>query len=825
MKRLIICEILLLLSVLLYARKGSTTAPLEAGKVVHTSMNGTDTVSAHYMRKWHHRSDLIEYLEAMNDHTIVEMHSLGGWWQPDRLSVAVEGLACQLTRYEIDGVRVDDVFQPGSTQFVPNMEHHHLLIDTYTGMLRMQLDTLASDYVEATYNFGRITDGEPMPGTASLINITHDSPMQSSERYRHVNARRHLLGAGQLDGAFTIHDKDGNGFRQHLFAAYGKRAITRENQCALIEEEPYYHAPYYKVQLDGLLPMKPNHAFNKLGYRLNAAGQTDAGSTYLYNYNEVYDLKNYTAQIYALREGLALSATWATNVSQHADPSFRRNIIDQDGESFEPWIADGVTHTLSLNARYTRSILPWLNVHAEAMNTLYMFRPTNQSWQNIVYLEPPTPDFTPAGARDLYRYEWESRAFNGGLLENRAGIDMHYSPNSVLSLSGRLDVTLDAILLNGKSKVTPNMEALFGLDIHPCNWFEMGFNLGHLRTSYTSDHLRYLSDDYLNARIYRAGTDVLLSTTGGRYRSLRKGLWQTGYMELDIPIRFHFGRHELVLQQSYKKYYNMWCTRYDVEPSAYGYYKVEQVDGNELNVFYENDGEKRYQVGYTESFGDGLVRSTPYYFSQLSRYTYTGKKVLVSLSWQSMQCSGYCGLGNGPNSNSNGILTDQTANPNTRLIVRNPGAQHPGVSRMDLDKGYVLRFYLSYNICQWVQVGLTTKWTDGKPFSAYRYREDNGQVAILPLSSRGTNPTDNNFGTRHCANWNIDLHVQGQWSVRDYPMRLRLECYNIWDFCCDQAEMAFVQDIPAAERASMVMNVPTGLKLTYTCGLTPQKKD
>jgi hypothetical protein len=50
-------------------------------------------------------------------------------------------------------------------------------------------------------------------------------------------------------------------------------------------------------------------------------------------------------------------------------------------------------------------------------------------------------------------------------------------------------------------------------------------------------------------------------------------------------------------------------------------------------------------------------------------------------------------------------------------------------------------------------------------------------------------------------------------------MRLNIECYNMWDFCHDLAEMSFVQDIPQAHRASMIMDIPIGLLATYTIEL------
>ena len=86
-----------------------------ATTITHTETDGTETVPAEFFREWYHRSDLVYYLEALNDHTIVENLTTGQWWLPDRLSIAVDGLPCTNNRYYIDGFRVDDRFQPGST--------------------------------------------------------------------------------------------------------------------------------------------------------------------------------------------------------------------------------------------------------------------------------------------------------------------------------------------------------------------------------------------------------------------------------------------------------------------------------------------------------------------------------------------------------------------------------------------------------------------------------------------------------------------------------------------------------------------------------------
>lgn len=798
----------------------------------HTARTGMDSVPAEFFRKWYHRSDLIYYLEALNDHSIIETPSYGQWSEPERLMLAIEGLPCTSNRFYIDGFRVDDRFQPGSTVYLPNMQRYDLLTNTHTSQLYFTLDTLVGDYVQVNGNTGQLGSGEPMPGTKQVFNITHRSPMESADTYKHVSARRHLRGAGRLDAAYTFHDRDSNAYRQHLYASYGQRMLTRENESGLILEDPFYTTYYYKVQADGTFPIQSPNARHQLGYRLNFSGRGDAGSEYLYNYGEVYDLRNYTASAYYKYltdvDNLTTGITWATNTTHHDNLGFAKNLIDQDGESFFPWVADGKTHEMSWAVNYHRQLLPWLELHVDAYNSLVHFSPEQTSWSNTIYFQRPI-DYSVSPALsyapfDLYRYDWQSRAFTGGLLENTVGLSAHYAACPVLDINAHLDLTLDGLLLSNKSKVSLGFQAGFNLDIHPCRWFEMGATFSYERMPYTMDHLRYMSDDYMNAEIHDVNTGTLLATTGGRYHQYKKGLPQTTYFEFDLPLRFRFGRHEIVLQQSYKKFFNVWYTSFLGSPDDYGYY----LQQNGLDVYYQYPGVKQYEICTSPAFAFdeanrgaalGFIRTSPYYFSQLTRYTYTGRKVTVSVGWQSMQAAGFSGLGNGANSNSLGALSESTANPNTQNVVFDQGAASPGVGRLDLDKGYVCRFYLGYNICEWVQLGATIKWTDGKPFSAYRYYQDGTQYAILPENSRGTNPTDQHFGTRHCAKYNIDLHMQGHWTVNNTPMTLKLECYNIWDFCHDLAEMSFVQDIPYANRASMIMDIPTGLLATFTVDL------
>ena len=729
----------------------------------------------------------------------------------------------------IDGLRADDSFQPGSSVYVPNMTAYNLCIDANTGKMIFESDNsphAAPDYVQVSYNFGQVGNGEPAAGTQAIFNITHRSPMESADTYKHITARRHLAGAGNLDAAFSVHDADGNTFRQHLYAAYGQRLLTRENQCGLITDEPFYNAPYYKVQADGYFPIAPRNAIKpfrpQLGYRINFSGRDDAGSEYLYNFNEVYTHRNYSGSLFFRQTKLNydsayffLGLSWASDIVHHTDLQFSKNILDQDGESFFPYVADGGYHSLRLQADYQYRILPWLQFTLNTYNQMLYFSPEQNDFINSVYMQSPVADQpTP-----LYTYQWHSQAFAAGLMENEVGLDANHQLTPWLGMKASLHFTLDGILLRQRSVVTPNVSALFGLDIHPIKWFDMQIILAHDRLTYNSEQVRFLSLDYMNATIVAPNGNIL-ATSGGESHQLASHLWQPSYVRLDIPIEFTFkskrGRHTISLLQSYRKYYHTWHTFFAEGIDANG--EFTEQDG--LQVYYMNGGPKQYIVDYAPECGDGFIKGSPYYFSQLTRYTFEAKRFMLALSWQSMQAAGFSALGNGVNSNSIGVLSETTANPNTSNVVTNQGSHYPGVGRHNPDKGYVCRLYLAYNICKFLEAGITVKWTDGKPFTDYRYFTSDGQIAILPNTSRGTNPTDNDFGRRHCAKYNIDVHLRGRWNAGSIPMSLTLECYNAWDFCTDLAEMSFIQDIPYANRASMIMDIPIGLLATFCIDLS-----
>ncbi len=772
-----------------------------------------DSVKAVFFRDFYHQGHLVHWLDAMSDRTVYQGLHVGQWDESGQLMFSVDGNSYRWNRYYVDGFRVDNRFTAGSTSYVPNMEQYNLSINARESVLSFELDTLARDYASVSFNRGNL--GGINPTTEGIVHLFHGTGTEGAYDPSTIHRRQYVQGQSTTDIAYTLKDSKGRKYRQHLYTSMGVQAYPNYDQNGLIQANPLYSAGYYKVQMDGRLPAVK--WLDKLGYFINFSGKENYGSEFYYNTDEVMKLNTYSASLYAKRKGLTTGLTWSTNVLRHDDLQFRRNIVDQDGESLEPWMADGNWSELSWALTYERPLKKWLRLKADGYNSLLYFNPTSTKFSNEVYMQ----HMLAATPTALYRYDWTSRAFTSGLLENRVGLEANHHVSSKLQLSGQLGFTLDGMVLSHRTKVSPNLRAAFSLDYRPAKWFQVGLTLAHDRVSYNIEDIRFMSRDYMNADVCFSGTNRLFTTTGGNRHHYARHLQQPAYLIFDLPIHLHFGRHEIALLQTFKKFYHTWMAQFQGGAAANGF-----TDSN--GYYFMNPGAHEYFVDYTptELMGTGFFTNTPYYMSQTSRYTYRGRKVLFSLSWQSMMGVGLSALGNGPAANNIGVLSESTANPNTQATLENTKGRYPGVGRLDQDKAYVCRIYLAYNVCKWFQFGGNLRWTDGQPFSYFNTATSTDvsgdtQAAIRPGSTRGINPTDGNFGCRESALFNFDLHARFCWTVKKYPMSLNLLCYNIYDFGNVYTEMCFPQGYRGLKSRgpNMTLTIPRGLLATLKIDL------
>lgn len=796
---------------------------------------GVDSVGSDFFREWYINGDLGHYLDNYSDYVVYEAETTGEWNLGDQNVFSIAGNSFRQNKYWLNGMRIDSRYQVGSTMLYTNMLRTNFVLDYHEGVIRFSDDTLQQQALTLKGNVGNL--GGISPGTRELINLFHSSGEERTMDKRPVEMRNHVIGAGGVEASFAI-PAYGKQYYQHAYAHYGWRTQTAFDHTGI---SGMYASPYYTAQLDGELPMKENNMLDKLNYYFVTQGRGDLYSEFLYNRNEVADLQAYTAALYGTKKfsnggELVAGLSWALSDVKHDSLEFARNLLDQDGEAFDPWYADGKTNEASLSVQYDQRLLPWLRVHAEGYNSFVHFNPTTDVWSNDVYMQ----SIADKTRTPLYTYHWQSNAYGAGLLENEALLVAEYELARGLRMQAHLGVSLDGVLLNGKSMVSPNWLAKFALDWKPNWWFQMGLNLSHNRMSYTMNEVQYLSNDYLNGEIrYADGT--LLATTGGKYHAVGKGLWahQPSYAVLDIPIRFTFdkqSKHQFALWSSIRKYYNMWFTDYTNGLEANMYEK----DG----LYYWREGEKNYTVGVQPmDLMSGTVGGrTPYYMSNVAKYSYTGKKWLVSVSWQSYLMAGLSTLGNGPLHNNIGVLAESSANPNVYKIAREEELPYQGNSRLNQDKSFILRLQVTYNACKYFSVSLNGKFKDGQPFAnmiAESY-DMNGhkQLAIWNDDAKGINMANNFFGKREDAFFNFDLRMTGRWWIKQIPFQLDVTCYNIYDFGTALTEYVFDKyDHPTypywtndrgkqsmhESRTSMSLCIPRGLLMTLRIGLEADK--
>lgn len=805
------------------------------GLVVATSMvtatptMGVDSVGSDFFREWYQWGELAHYLDNFSDYTIYEAETTGEWSLPEQNVFSVNGNSFKWNRYYLDGFRLDSRMFAGSMLYHANMMEHSLALDYHRGNLHFMADSTRVSRVSLSGNAGGL--GGIAPGTKAILNVQHKSGAERLYKQEALTNRMHLLGGGQVEAVYGIH-AFGQTFYQHAYANYGVRRLLKMDYQGFCGT---FDTPYYKAQVDGTLPLPRNKVVDRLGYIFSAQGRGDTYSEFMFNHNELAQQQSYTLSIYGTKDygrtgKLTTGLTWALHDIRHQELNFTRNIIDQDGEAFEPWYADGKTNELNWAVNYQYAILPWLRLKIDTYNSLIHFTPNTAEWHNeITYqtLGMATP-------LSLYRYDWTSATFTSGLLENALTIEADKQVLPWLRLQGIVGATLDGIALCNKSVITPSWEAMFGMHFTPAKWFTADIVMANYRTRYTYDDVRYLSDDYLNGVAHYAD-GTLLTTTGGKYHQPDKKLLQPQYFVLDIPFRFTIGRHEISVLSSLKKYYNLWTTTYagDTE-TDYVAVGVNQ-DGNDhldYNVYAMKGIERHYLVTNAPAVGPKFFLNTPLFASNEIKYAYHGKKVFFAFSWQSYCVSGTSALGNGVLSNNIGVLSESTASPNISLNNANMAQNDPEIrslGRLDQDRAYVARLHLGVNITDNWQLSLSGKFKDGTPMTNFRsllYTDAAGhqQAVIWNADTRGDNTVDAHFGKREDSFFNFDLRLRYRGLIKGLPFSAEATCYNFWDFGTALGEYTFDywqetgKDVPG-HRYALQLCVPRGLIVKVNIGL------
>lgn len=748
-------------------------------------------------RQWLQTRDLTSYINYISDDMLYETETTGQWTLPDRMLFSIRGNSYTQNRFYLNGSRVDGRFLAGSMAYVPDMRHTGLTVDVERGVLRLERDSLCPSEVWLEGNIGGI--GGISPGTKEMIHLFHTT---ASERLlKPIEERSHMLGAGRLSASYTLPLRNGQQLYERLYVDAGSRRLVSFDEGG---ENGYYDAPFYKIQAEGDLPVADSWQQQgwRLGYLYVMQQRPDLYSELGYNRNEVANLKSHLFHLNARRSrrdyDLAASLSYALSDVRHREREFERNIVDQDGEGFDPWYADGDLSEVSASVQLHYPLLeetrrcPRLQLRLEAYNTLLHWQPRSGEWQHRIYCQ-----FEGHPREEWYQYHFESRAFNGAILENLLALDMHKQLSPRIDLRASIGLSEDALLLRQNSLALPSWEAELDMHFHPKAWFDAHILLGRYRSSYTWEQMRLLSPDYLNGTL--TGEHRPYRCYGGATGRTRKGLAQPAYAVLDIPLIFRAGeRHSFHILSTARLYYHNWY----IAPDGEGFVFREQ-----------------------EPVPGGGLFALPLYLSNVVKYQYDGRKVFFSLSWQSYQQSAWTMLGNGAENNSIGSLAYAMAAPGALQNLQDKSISGK-LNRTDQDKSFILRLQMGANITENWQLMTNFHFQDGTPITNYIVAD--GHIEARRV--KGINPVNGQFGMRKDAyfNWDIRLRYQGNINTRNQhidaigavPFSVELTGYNLLDFGTEWYEYSFDQYLGKDKgRSALSLTVPRGLMLCLSVGL------
>ena len=814
------------LFVVLFSFAGYAQTPLL--KIDTVPSYGVEAKSSAFFRDVYLHNDLAHYLDNLSDYVIYETETTGSFNLPDQFTFFVSGNSFRWNKYYLDGFRIDSRFAPGSTSYQPDLYSHSMNLDYCHSVLNFSTDSLVPNSLSLRYNVGGL--GGINSSTKSLINLFHKT---ASERmYKPILYRDKMREAGTVSFNYAI-PSGGKQYAQQFYADFGTRMTVGFDETGINQYDPENFA---KVQLGGQLPITFGGLFDRSNYLGIASQRDELYSEYNFGKEETAQQQAYSLSFYGSKERMdykyTSGFTLATNKVRHGNRNFSRNVIDQDGEGMAPWYPDGNTTELSHSMNFTKKLGAGLQLIFDSYNSLMHFSPTVTGFQNPIFVQKERVE--PANIipfQSLYVNEWRSKAFSSGLLENTLGLKKEGYLAKDLKYMVHADLTFDAMLVSSKSMYKPNWQAKMGLAYNPAKWYSTEVNISRNRVSFNFEDTRYFSNDYMNANVYywkdngdrtyqENEKSNLFSTTGGAYHQTAGNLRQQSYLVFDMPMFFRYGHHEFAWLNTYALYYNNVTTRLD---QLAGEYVKPTVPNTKLDkdIFFFNNGPVNYVVDYypesymkTDKFYNITV-NTPYFAATTFKYTYNSERFLCSFSWCCNLMNGVSALGNGPLSNSLGIYSETSANPNT--------SNYKLLGRLDQDRSYIGRILMSYKMTKHLNFGMSGKFKDGVPFTSFETQlnqdaNGNSQLAMWNVRTKGTNSINEDFGTRKDAFFNIDLRASYKGDLMMHPYEIQLMMYNVYDFGTEITEYNFEPD-PNNARFALELNIPRGLMVTAKIGL------
>ena len=778
-----------------------------------------ELITAKFMNEFYHHYSLEHFIENYYDLAYYESETIGDFSRVDPYTFSFTGQSYQWNRYYLGDHRINDLYYPGSSIYKPYLYDKDVTLNMVKATVGFQRNEEYNDRVIFQWNNGYL--GGRLPDADGIINFILDHPSSFQMAYVPIEERKRTTQNGHLFLTKTIDSKNGP-LHQELSMNIGAREHTGFNYAGI---DKTWVEDHIQLSLSGELPNISNRLFDKTNYLVGIDHRDNLFSEFYYDLSETAKYNRFVTSIYGSKtnEGstYSLGLNYGHRKIEHNNLNFSRNLIDQDGEGYEPWYPDAKVNDLALAFKLSKPFKsnPHLSFNADTYNGLILHNPIQNQFSNTTYFQDTTNNFTP-----LQVIDWQSNDFTTGLLENTAGLTYKKNLGRKWSFSSTLDFTLDGILLNDKSIVRPNYQIDAQLTFLSGRKSRVKFQTGRSRIPFHFDQVRFLSNDYLSGQSFYwndiNGNQALdvgerngqFSTTGGRYHHIGDNLKQPAMYYIDLEWDWKIGKNwSLYFIGQYRLFSSLWTVEYVQPVQNIGSFTT--IDNRD--IFFLNGGQ---QVDYRiVQFKKDLMEQgaqqdlsplfqQPFYGGTSIKIVRETDRVFYAGSFTAYMVTGYGGQGNGVLHNTPGALTETLANPNNYFNF---------LGRYDSDRAFIIRTLMGFKFGRRWSLAFSILWKDGQPFNlnqaALSQSGNQNQLAIWDQNIKGINPFTGQFGTRESAYFNIEYRLKYETQLNDHPLVFNLNIYNALDLGTTLGGFIFSPtDIPG-ERFVLDVQIPRGM--------------
>lgn len=482
-----------------------------------------------------------------------------------------------------------------------------------------------------------------------------------------------------------------------------------------------------------------------------------------------------------------------------------RNVIDQDGESFEPYLPNADYHEIQLISTGDYYIKKNLKFTWDAREQFLVFKPTrsNAVWNEYSLLRPDEFNSTiQPGFTSLYQYAPESKGFSTFMPDNRADIRWH-DHHDQWKFNAQIGLHQNSLISPNVSLHDLSIDFNAGLEYKLSKQSRIGIQIGKRSLSYTFDQLKLIEQNYLSGDFvyWKDNGDKVFNTgeLGSIYNNSRdvsysKDLNMAKMYSLEMPFIHQSKKHMFVFSPQFKTYRDTWFARYNGDSEQYGEYGENPFAPEVNESIYTLTSNPSYII---ESNPNSIVGdktkntwlfNQPFFAGTTLKYAFNNKKIYMSVSISAYMVIGSGTLGNNLQANSVGSLSLTSANPNTQ--INRDGRLHS-------DRAFIVRYLFSKQVNDRFSYALNVKYKDGEPFNAYLTKSTTNaagenQIGIWNEKGPADNPFTGIFNKREDAYFSVDCRLKYDLPLNNgHKLGLNLNVYNLLDFGLEISEYTF----------------------------------